>query len=495
MNREIEGRAGFQFFSLRRKLLFFFVAFFCLMLLTAGYIALAHRGTADLLDTLLGENETLEEAGDKLHLLEHYTTNYLNSASQENYELYRQSYQNLEELKTAGEVNSVTEFKELIAGILAASEGLIEQRDNEQDYQEKYQVFTGQIDITSRYLNNVINDNNRQANQIYAQSWDLINQMERYGLLMAAVLALFSMAFLYIFTENITRPLYRIIAQSRELAEGNFSLSPIQVETRDELNFIARAFNLMTAELEALFTELQEKLALERELQQKQVENLKMKNLVKEAELKKLQSQINPHFLFNTLNSISQLAVLEDADRTGEMITKVAQHFRRNLKRTKELITVAEELESVHLYCDILKTRFGDTIEFDFNYQKEVLQEKIPPLTIQPLVENAFVHGIKKGGNSTGRITVTLKQQQDWLLIEVQDDGSGMEEELVERIFQREEIGGLSNIRERLRLFYQRDDLLNIKGAAGEGTRVTIDIPLTARAASPTAEEESGCAE
>ncbi len=491
MNREIEQQSGFQFFSLRQKLLLFFVAFFCLMLLTAGYIALAHRGTADLLNTLLEENETLEKAAEKLHLLEHHTTNYLNTVSPENYELYRENYQELAELRDSGEVTTLTEFNELIGGILNNSEELVTRAENDQGYQQKYQNFIGQINIASRYLNNVINDNNRQANQIYAQSWSLINQMERYGLMMAALLALFSLIFLYIFTENITRPLYKIIDQSRKLAEGNFSLSPVQVETRDELNFIARAFNLMTAELEALFTELQEKLSLERELQQKQVENLRMKNLVKEAELKKLQSQINPHFLFNTLNSISQLAVLEDADRTGEMITKVAEHFRRNLKRAEELITVEEELESVQLYCDILKTRFGDTIEFEINYKDEVLLEEIPPLTIQPLVENAFVHGIKKSGSSAGRINITLEKKKGWLKIEVQDDGSGMKQELVDKILQQEEIGGLSNIRERLRLFYQRDDLLEIRGAAGEGTLVSIHIPLTGETNRSAGEEKN----
>ncbi len=496
-------------FSLRKKLLLFFVAFFCLMLLTALYIALAHRGTASLLDDMLAENEALEAAGEKLNLLDYHTANYLNTGSSENYDLYRETAADLAALTEEADVSTLVEFEPLLKGVLQSSEDLIEgvQTNSltEPGLQEEYQQFSRQIDITTRYLNNAVNANNRQANRIYAASWDLVNRMERSGLLMAATLALFSLIFLYLFSENIIRPLYSIIDQSRQLAEGNFALSPIEVDTRDELSYIARAFNMMTAELEALFTELQEKLAVERELQQKEVENLKMKNLLKEAELKKLQSQINPHFLFNTLNSISQLAVLEDADRTGEMITKVAEHFRRNLRRSEELITVEEELRSVHLYCDILHTRFGEGIEFSFDYEDDVLDEQIPPLTIQPLVENAFLHGIKEAGSGSGHIEITIRRRQQqcqqdenqngddrekWLEITVRDDGSGMEQKLVEEILQEEKIGGLSNIKERLRLFYQRDDLLDIETFPGRGTRVMILIPPAVERPELTEEEK-----
>ncbi len=477
MSRIFEIKQEGPFISLRSKLLLFFIAFFCLMVLTAAYIALAHRGTAELMDNMLAENEKLETAAEEINLLHYHTTNYLNSRNREDYQLYRETVQKLQRLYTGEEVETVAEFSPLIAGFIEKSEQLVERAEREENYQIQYEKFTERSDILISYLNQAINANNRQANSIYADSWNLINQMERYGITMALFLGLFSLLFLYLFSENITRPLDKIIDRSQKLAEGDFSLPPVEVETRDELNHIARAYNMMTAELEALFTELQEKLEVERQLQQKQVENLKMKNLLKEAELKKLQSQINPHFLFNTLNSISQLAVIEDADRTGEMITKVAEHFRRNLKRSEELITVEEELQSVHLYCDILKTRFGENIQFNFIYEDKILQQEIPPLTIQPLVENAFLHGIKKSGSSSGLIEVELSQQKEWLKIKVQDDGSGMDKELVGKILQEEEPGGLSNIKERLRLFYQRDDLLEIEGIPGRGTKVTIYIP------------------
>ncbi len=491
-------------FTLRKKLLIFFALFFCLMLMISVYVALAHRGTATLTDRMMVENELLERTGEKLNLLEHHTTSYLNRRTEESHESYREIETELLELKETEKSETVSEFDAILSGLIAESRELIEMAEADEDYHRAYTRFRERIDITTRYLTEAINSNNRQANRIYAASSDLVSRIENYGIGMAALLAGFSLIFLYLFSRSITGPLYRIIARSRRLAEGDFAVEPVRVDTSDELSFIARAFNRMMAELETLFNRLEEKLEVERELQQKQVENLRMKNLLKEAELKKLQSQMNPHFLFNTLNSISQLAVLEEADRTGRMITRLAEHFRRNLKRSEKLIPVKEELKSVDLYCDILRTRFGENIEFNFDYDRTVLSNLIPPLTIQPLVENAFVHGVKKSSGRSGRIDVIIERPQDrakknegkdeegWLRITVKDDGAGMGAELIESIQQEEKIGGLSNIKERLRLFYQRDDLLTIAASPGSGTEIVIDIPPAEKSRQgPEAETEN----
>jgi len=192
------------------------------------------------------------------------------------------------------------------------------------------------------------------------------------------------------------------------------------------------------------------------------------------AKLEALASQINPHFLFNTLTSISSL-IRTKPDTARMLITKLSGLLRRLMRSTDHFVTLREELESIDEYLDIESVRFGPQLSVEKEISAETLDIIVPSMLLQPLVENSIKHGLsrKVGG---GRITIRAMLRSGHAVIEVHDDGLGMSEERLEQAF-----GGgigLSNVNERLRTIYGASHQLKLTSTAGLGTCASIEIPL-----------------
>jgi sensor histidine kinase YesM len=215
-------------------------------------------------------------------------------------------------------------------------------------------------------------------------------------------------------------------------------------------------------------------------------ENLKFKSLLADAEMKALQMQINPHFLFNTLNAGVQLAMLEGAERTSGFLDDIAKIFRYNVKSLNRKVKLREEIDTVRAYGNLFHVRFGDIIRFDYDIDLSLLEIEVPPLIVQPLVENATIHGIgnmEKGGS----VKISLEKEQNTVFISVEDNGIGMNEDVRQKIlncysFENETTGhttgiGVSNVVQRLRLFFGVEDVIRIETQTGKGTVITLKIP------------------
>jgi sensor histidine kinase YesM len=185
-----------------------------------------------------------------------------------------------------------------------------------------------------------------------------------------------------------------LAGSAEKLSQGNFDIEPVKLNTNDEVSILADAFNKMTANIRDYISKIKEQAEMEGKLKEQEMQNLKMKSILKDAELKALQSQINPHFLFNTLNAASQLAMMEGAEKSSQFIKKAADLFRHNLRQLTKPVKLAEEVNSVMAYIYILQTRFGDRLKFSAEIDEQVLETEIPCTIIQPVVENAFIHGI-----------------------------------------------------------------------------------------------------
>jgi two-component system LytT family sensor kinase len=192
------------------------------------------------------------------------------------------------------------------------------------------------------------------------------------------------------------------------------------------------------------------------------------------AKIEALASQINPHFLFNTLTSISSL-IRTEPDTARMLITKLSGLLRRLMRSTDHFVTLREELESIDEYLDIETIRFGPQLRVEKHISHDTLDIIVPSMILQPLVENSIKHGLsrKVGG---GRITIATALKDGHTLIEVRDDGLGMSEERLEHAF----AGGigLSNVNERLRTIYGASCQLRLTSAAGRGTVASVEIPL-----------------
>ena len=264
-------------------------------------------------------------------------------------------------------------------------------------------------------------------------------------------------------TESIRSSLGSMENAVRRIAEGHFGerVSGVNV---DELEELGEHINEMANQLEALMQETRQK----------------TDHLAK-AELRTMQAQINPHFLYNTLDTIVWQAESGKADEVVRLTRSLSDFFRISLSSGADWIPVTQELKHVAAYLSIQKTRYRDILDYDIKIDPEIESTKLPKLTMQPLVENAIYHGLKpKRGK--GMIYVTGTADEKDILLEVRDTGAGMTEEVLEKMrshMMDEDTRsfGLSSVYKRLKLLYGEGFSLDIESTPGEGTSIRIHIP------------------
>lgn len=281
------------------------------------------------------------------------------------------------------------------------------------------------------------------------------------------------------FSRGINRPIQSLSEAAQEIAVGKFDGAPLQIESNDELKLLGNTFNTMRDNIREYIIEIEKNSELDR--------------LLKELELKHLQNQINPHFLFNTLNTVSRMAYLENAEETSRLIDSISTLLRYSLKDMKKSVLLREEVEVVTDYFYIQQTRFSDRISFSKNIEKDCLNLEIPSLILQPLVENAFIHGVE-GKEEGGEIVLLIYSKRNNVIIEIKDDGTGMTEDQLdsllnpsdedhEKNLEEKHIGhstglGLQNVIKRLQLFYETEHVIEIFSSLDKGTTVKLILPM-----------------
>lgn len=318
----------------------------------------------------------------------------------------------------------------------------------------------------------------------YDTLYQYLKYLEWYLTAVLAAVTLFLIFILYRNIQLITRPLERLAAKAKRISDGDFNVPEEEVISNDEVGTVASAFNQMIRSIQN-YIERQRR-AMETEIRMKEQE-LRSESLLKDAQLKYYQAQINPHFLFNTLNAGQQLAMMEGADRTYEFLDNTSAFFRYRLQKTGETSMLSQEIELVDHYMYIMNVRFGGEIHLEKDVDNDLLSLPFPGMTLQPLVENALNHGLREVDYEK-HIWLSAKRNGNGADIEVRDNGVGMPQSIVDQINagslpedMRKNTGGngvgLMNVRERLKLFYLCDNVLFVTSSP-KGTTVTIHIPL-----------------
>ncbi len=278
------------------------------------------------------------------------------------------------------------------------------------------------------------------------------------------VLGILLVSFSVKISRTITQPMEQLISTMESVESGN--LSPQTEEYYGEMAILSQKFNHMVRRIEAMFTEAKEQ----------EREKHKMEMLA-------LQSQINPHFLYNTLNSIRWLSELQGADKVTQMLDELVKLLRFAAEDTGEFITVGREVEFIKSYIRILNFRYFERFSFVLDIQEEAKQFMIPRFIIQPLVENSVLHGFDSNDIcATIRIDVHLEGKE--LLLCVTDDGKGLSPEKIEEILSTERKSerslnkiGVYNVNQRIKLTYGKEHAIKIDSMEGCYTKVTIRIP------------------
>ncbi len=307
-----------------------------------------------------------------------------------------------------------------------------------------------------------------------------------YNVFLTAIIGVFSFFFVEWFATSVTKPINHLTELVSNFSSGNENLEMIPITTNDEVKVLSEAFNEMILRINDQIAELIEKNKLEKKLSERELENLKIKNLLKESELSLLQSRINPHFLFNSLNIISQMSYIEGAEQTTSLLESMADFLRYNMDKLNKVVTIEDEVGNVKDYFVIQRKRFGERISFSVQKDPDAGLAQIPCLIIQPLVENAVIHGVGFY-TENGVVKVGVHRENQRVILSVIDNGVGMDDsklQVIREMIQAEGIPdeqagiGLRNVIARLKLYYKSDVLITVKSEVNKGTEIRIDLPL-----------------
>ncbi|HJV16384.1 MAG TPA: histidine kinase [Bacillales bacterium] len=415
--------------------------------------------------------------------------NYLIMPTPENLEQFSLSKERIQkakkeilDLRNAKNDFALTNYINLIDSLIETTNRSI-MFQSEKESEASTREFSEATHI-SKYISDMtltlIDTELRTYDHFYRSIIEKSLELKKLGIWLMLLITFLLLIITYWFSLSITRPVLNLTRAANELARGRFDLQ-IEVKSNDEISFLAQTFDRMRININNLILEIREKAQLESELQQSKL-------LLRESQLRNLQSQINPHFLFNTLNTLSKKAYLEGSEETSDLIVSVAGLLRYNLKRIDRSVTLYEEVIVIQQYMDIQKARFTERLQFHIEIDESIMHVQIPSLTLQPIVENAVIHAIEPKEDG-GVIWLRIMEEADRLKIEIEDDGPGITEHKIQQILKEHVVQsdgfstgiGFSNVVKRLRLFYGFDDVIEIESGKRCGTKVVLKIPKTRR--------------
>lgn len=287
-----------------------------------------------------------------------------------------------------------------------------------------------------------------------------------FGVLVVCLLLLTAI-FSYSLGRDVYEPVQVLTEQAGKIMAGDYQMDDLPVNQEDEIGRLTEAFNEMKNRVRKNF--------------QDQEEVFRLESLLKDAEFRALQSQVNPHFLFNVLSVATEAALLENADRTVDIIENISYMLHYGLTSVREDSWLEDELRMVRAYLFLQQQRFGERIKFRLHVPENLPKLRIPGMTLQPIVENAVKHGVEHM-TAGGVIEITATQTEEAVEICVSDNGCGMPQERVESLNQGKSIQGTSsstglgvaNVSNRMAIFYGQPNLLRMESQEGRGTSVYL---------------------
>lgn len=280
------------------------------------------------------------------------------------------------------------------------------------------------------------------------------------------------------FASSIIRPIKRLQQYMRKVEMGKFN-ETIDVESKDEIGMLQQGFNRMVMHLKMLLEEIYHT----------KLNETKMDLRQKEMELRVLQSQMNPHFLYNSLETIRGMALENEMDDIAEMSSALSRLLRYNLKESSHTISIKEELEVCALYLQIQKYRFEERLCFEIDIPSWVLEQKIPKFSLQPIIENSVNHGVALSFDQTCIHITVSEETSDSFILEVRDNGPGIDEKILQSILQDLQFKdvtkggsqiGVVNVHRRIECLFGSGYGLWIESLTRKGTKVSIRLPINA---------------
>ena len=291
------------------------------------------------------------------------------------------------------------------------------------------------------------------------------NQAQSIYALTSVALVIVALFFSSFISGSITLPIQRLRDSMARVQEGDFDGPDVEVDSENEIGSLTRSFNMMTHRIHELMEQ-----------------NVRDQEEKRKSELKALQSQINPHFLYNTLDSIIWMAEGKKNEEVVLMTASLARLLRQSISNEDEVVPIAQEIEYARGYLTIQKMRYKDKMEFQIDVDPSILHINLIKLVLQPIIENAIYHGLKYK-ESKGLLQVKGYMKDGNAVLQVIDNGVGMDADTLAHIYDKHKVNyqsngvGVYNVQKRLQLYYGSDYGIVYESERGKGTTATITIP------------------
>lgn len=446
------------------------------------------------MDSVYGSNVSLNELSYAFEKVNDSTYEYLtvkSSEALENYYRNEAEFRQLMEKLNSKKIDNPVKILE--KNIRFMSEHYLQLINNSVQAKrgrnvEKYKALYDEAEKMYEYINyNIYDLNSRQFRNnayTYEKLQDAMKYMEIINSIILIIVMIVGVFVLIIMIKEIMKPLKNLAEVAVLVGQGNFHVKVPPTKSEDEIEVVTRAFNTMVDSLKEYMRKTRESM----EKEQKMVEReLLMEAHLKEAQLKFFQSQINPHFLFNSLNAGAQLAMLEDAEKSCLFMEKMADFFRYNVKKSSEDASLEEEIRAVENYIYILNVRFAGDIKYQSEIDYAIRDFRVPSMILQPLVENAVNHGIRNV-EWQGYVHLRVKNIGGKIHVSIKDNGAGMTKERIEEVLSGKVLSkdegkdcsgvGMYNVKSRLELYYGKENLLQIYSRGRNfGTEIRLILP------------------
>lgn len=466
-----------------------------LVLVVNMVLLLGINNMSNEMDMVYNDNLHLNELAEALVSVQDSMTDYLTVKTSDSLENYYRSEQNynqiIQELNTdvtdkafdrmERNIKSMSEtYLEIVGQTIEAKRGR-----NVEKYRSKYESATSLYHYIRTYINSLNTEKFKNNSQNYSELSGAFRIFETVSYIVIFIVILGNVSIITRLAGTITKPLKNLSELAGEVAKGNFDIELMDSSSRDEIGVVTGTFNQMVISIRQYIERIRQSMERERESKEKE---LRMETHLKDAQLKYLQAQINPHFLFNTLNAGAQLAMMEGADRTYQYVQNMAEFFRYNVKKGNETVTLGEEIELVDHYMYILNVRFSGDIHYEKKIDQSLLHMEMPSMILQPVVENCVNHGIREMAGE-GRIWLSVYRIDDVVCISVKDNGIGMSQETIDRVLSgtykdKELVSGsngigMGNVISRMKLFTECEDVISItSGGKDRGTEVILYLQI-----------------
>lgn len=480
--------------SLKKKLGVFSIIVILVMGLSISFNILVMRFSLDSFGVILNDNSLCYEVQEALEQEAAGFQEYVRDGSGENAGEYtlacERTLKSIEELPFDYKAINPERYartwnlKNGYEGYRVFRDQVLQMKPGSPGYMDKlYQVY-GMQGYLETYAKRLTQATLKEGKDIYLQKVPVLYYIPYMIIVYSIVMIIVVILLTKFLADTLIHPMVRLAQCSRKIAGNDFSGNDVAVKNKDELGELVCAFNKMKHSTEGYIHALNEKNEMAERLLKEELDRIEMEKCLDATRLELLKSQINPHFLFNTLNMIACMAKLEEADTTERMICSMSSLFRYNLKTRGHIVSLEQELKVVQDYMYIQQMRFGTRIIYETKVDVDKKDTMVPAFTLQPIVENAIIHGLSKKEQG-GRIYLKVWSRGDDVIISVSDTGLGIDgktlEELKKALRERStaRIGiGLGNIYHRIHAMYSRGHF-RIYSKEGKGTVVQVVIPQT----------------